>query len=41
MSLTLSWSETSVITNMEKRILVAGQPNRGDFPEGAAFKLKD
>ena len=40
-SLTLSWSETCVITSMEKRILVAGQPNRGDSPEGAAFKTKD
>ena len=39
--LTLSWSETCVITSMEKRILVAGQPNRGDSPESAAFKIKD
>ena len=30
-SLPLSWSETCVITTMEKRILVAGQPNRGDL----------
>ena len=41
MSLTLSWSETCEITSMEKRILVAGQPNRGDSPESAAFKIKD
>ena len=27
-SLTLSWSETCVITSMEKIILVASQPNR-------------
>ena len=40
-SLALSWSETCVITSMEKRILVAGQPNRGDSPESAAFKIKD
>ena len=40
-SLTLSWSETCVITSMEKRILVAGQPDRGDSPESAAFKIKD
>ena len=26
---------------MEKRILVVGQPNRGDSPESAAFKIKD
>ena len=26
---------------MEKRILVAGQSNRGDSPESAAFKIKD
>ena len=26
---------------MEKRILVAGQQNRGDSPESAAFKIKD
>ena len=37
----LSWSETSVITSMEKGILVAGQLNRGDSPESAAFKIKD
>ena len=40
-SLTLSWSETFVITSMEKRILVAGQPDRGDSPESAAFKIRD
>ena len=26
---------------MEKRILVAGQPNRGDSPTNAVFKIKD
>ena len=41
LSLNLSWSETCVITSTEKRILVAGQPNRGDSPESAAFKIKD
>ena len=40
-SLDLSWSETCVITSMEKRILVTGQPNRDDSPESAAFKIKD
>ena len=40
-SLALSWSENCVITSMEKRILVAGQPNRSDSPESAAFKIKD
>ena len=40
-SLTFSWSATCVITCMEKRILAAGQPNRGDSPESAAFKIKD
>ena len=40
-SLTLSSSETCVITSMEKRILVAGQPNRGDSPTNATFKIKD
>ena len=40
-SLTLSWSETCVITSMEKRILVAGQSSRVDSPESAAFKIKD
>ena len=41
MSLTLSWSETCVITRMEKRIFLAGQPNRGDSPESEVFKMKD
>ena len=40
-SLTLSWSETYVITSMAKRILVAGQPNRGDSAESVAFKIND
>ena len=40
-SLALSWSEICVITSMEKRILAAGQPNRGDSAESAAFKIKD
>ena len=40
-SLALNWSETCVITNMEKRTLVAGQPQIGDSPESAAFKIKD
>ena len=40
-SLALSWSANCVITSMEKRILIAGQPNRGDSPESAAFKIKD
>ena len=39
-SLALSWSETCVITSMGKGILVAGQPNRGDSLESAAFKIK-
>ena len=39
-SLILSWSEARVITSMEKRILVARQPNRGDSQESAAFKIK-
>ena len=30
-----------VITSREKRILVAGLPNRGDSPESAAFKIKE
>ena len=40
-SLALSWSETCVITSMEKRMLIAGQPNRGNSPESATFKIKD
>ena len=39
-SLALSWSANYVITSMEKRILVAGQPNRDDSPESATFKIK-
>ena len=39
--LALSWSETCVITSLEKRILVVSQPNRGDSPEIAASKIKD
>ena len=30
-----------VITSMEKRILVAGHPNRGDSPESVTFKITD
>ena len=41
MSLALIWSGNCVITSMEKRILVAGQPNRGDSPESVTFKIKD
>ena len=40
-SLALSWSETCVITSMEKKILVAGQPNRGDSPTNVVFNIKD
>ena len=40
-SLTLSWSATYVITSMEKSILVAGQPNRGDTPTNVRFKITD
>ena len=40
-SLALRWSATCVITSMEKRILVAGQPNRGDSPTNATFKITD
>ena len=40
-SLALSWSETCVITSMEKRILIAGQPNRGDSRTNATFKIRD
>ena len=36
-----SWSANCVITSMEKRIFVAGQPNKGDSPESAEFKIKD
>ena len=37
----LSWSATCVITSTEKRILVAGQPNRADSPTNASFKIID
>ena len=40
-SLASSWSATCVITSMEKRTLVAGQPNRGDSPTNATFKITD
>ena len=40
-SLALSWSATCVITSTEKRILVADQPNRGDSPTNATFKITD
>ena len=40
-SLALSWSETCVITSMEIRILVAGQPNRGDSSTNGTFEIKD
>ena len=39
--LALSWSADCVITCMEKRIFVVGQPNRGDSPERAVFKITD
>ena len=41
LSLLLRWYETCVITSIEKIILVTGQPDRGDSPESAAFKIKD
>ena len=40
-SLALSWSATCVITSMEKRMLVAGQPYRGDSPTNATFNITD
>ena len=44
-SFALSWSETCVITSMEKRLIRATQGDNpavyGDSPEGAAFKIKD
>ena len=40
-SLALNWSKTCVITSMEKRILVAGQPNRGNSPTNPTFKITD
>ena len=45
MSLALSWSETCVITSMEKRLMRAPQAGNpavyGGSPENAAFKIKD
>ena len=41
MSLTLSWSANCLITTMEKRILVAGQPNRGNSSTNAKPTLTD
>ena len=44
-SLALSWSETCVITSMERRLVRAAQGGNpavyGGSPEGAAFKIKD
>ena len=40
-TLALSWSETCVITSMEKRTFAAGQPNRSNSPTNATFKIKD
>ena len=44
-SLALSWSETCVITSMEKRLVRAAQGGNpavyDDSPESAAFKIKD
>ena len=40
-SLALSWCATCAITSMEKRILVAGQPNRGNSPTNATCKITD
>ena len=37
----LIWSATCVITNTEKRILVAGQPNIGESLKNATFKITD
>ena len=37
----LSWSATCAITSMEKRILVAGQPDRGGSPTNTTFKIID
>ena len=43
--MTLSWSETCVITSMEKRLVTAAQGGNpavyGHYPESAAFKIKD
>ena len=44
-SLALSWSETCVITSMEKRLIRAAQGGNpavyGDSPANAVFKIKD
>ena len=44
-SLALSWSETCVITSMEKRLVRTSEGGNpavyGDSPESAAFKTKD
>ena len=40
-SLAFSWSEACVITSMAIRISVAGQQDRSDSQESAAFKIKD
>ena len=40
-TLAVSRSATCVTTSLEKRILVAGQPNRGDSPTNATFKTTD
>ena len=44
-SLDLCWSETCVITSMEKRLIRAAQGDNpadyGNSPESAAFKIKD
>ena len=45
MPLALRWSETCVITSMEKRLVRAAQGDNpavyGDFPTNTAFKIKD
>ena len=45
MSLALSWSETCVITSMEKRLVRAAQGGNpavyGSSPESATIKIKD
>ena len=44
-SLNLSWSESCVITSMEKRLVRAAQGGNpaayGGSPESAVFKIKD
>ena len=44
-SVALSWSESCMITSMEKRLIRAAQGDNpavyGDSPESAAFKIKD